>query len=184
MSGRTYGPWAIHDIIQGTRPGTDFMRNLKRFALPFLCAGLAGVVAGCSGLPDDYDGRVRVLHADEYRDWAATGKTFVILDVRTESEFRDTHRAPGAVLQTWSFDNKKRSVNEAFVAAVSDRYDRGETIILLCSLGMRASQAAWTLQEVSGFRDLHVYAGGYEGHHMDGYPSGPGWIADGLPVEH
>jgi rhodanese-related sulfurtransferase len=53
----------------------------------------------------------------------------------------------------------------------------------LCSHGMRASQAAAALQEQAGFTSVYVFPGGFEGHHMQGYPGGEGWKAAGLPVE-
>ena len=43
--------------------------------------------------------------------------------------------------------------------------------------------AAWALQKESGFTEVYVYEGGYQGHEMAGYPSGPGWVFDGLPLE-
>jgi rhodanese-related sulfurtransferase len=48
---------------------------------------------------------------------------------------------------------------------------------------MRASQAAAALQEKRGFTAVYVFPGGYEGHHMDGYPAGDGWKAAGLPFD-
>ena len=145
---------------------------------------LAALLAvACSEFPEDYAGVVQPLDADGFRAWEASGRKAVILDVRTGSEFRETARAPGAVNQTWSWDAEQGDVNEAFVAAVTERYAPDQTLLLLCSEGMRASQAAWTLEQQFGFSEVYVYEGGYQGHEMAGYPSGPGWIADGLAVD-
>jgi hypothetical protein len=42
-----------------------------------------------------------------------------------------------------------------------------------------AGLRAW---EAEGRALAILYEGGYRGHEMAGYPSGPGWVADGLPV--
>ena len=31
--------------------------------------------------------------------------------------------------------------------------------------------------------EVYVFPGGYEGHHMAGFPAGDGWRAAGLPME-
>jgi rhodanese-related sulfurtransferase len=62
-------------------------------------------------------------------------------------------------------------------------FEPDDTIVLLCSHAMRASQAAAALQEKRGFTAVYVFPGGYEGHHMDGYPAGDGWKAAGLPFD-
>ena len=158
------------------------MRSLRPFACSLIVALLVACGAPGGPYPDDFDGKVRTVGADELRAWEAAGKAFQILDVRTPGEFREDPRAPDAVLQTWSYDGKKRGVNEAFLEEVPRRFASDRTLVLLCSHGMRAAQAAWALQEQAGYSKVYVYGGGYEGHHMAGYPAGDGWIADGLPL--
>ena len=158
------------------------MRNPDRFARVALVVLVALLVAACSDFPEDYDDAIKPLDADGFRALEASGREPIILDVRTGSEFRETARAPGAINQTWSWDGEQDDVNDAFLAGVTASYAPDQTLLLLCSEGMRASQAAWTLQQQFGFSDVYVYEGGYQGHEMTGYPSGPGWIADGLPV--
>jgi len=48
---------------------------------------------------------------------------------------------------------------------------------------MRATEAADALQQQVGFSQVYVFPGGYEGHHMTGFPAGDGWRAAGLPME-
>ena len=48
---------------------------------------------------------------------------------------------------------------------------------------MRATHAAWELQEKKGFNEVYVFPGGFEGHHMHGYPAGDGWKSADLPLE-
>jgi rhodanese-related sulfurtransferase len=159
---------------------------MRKFGALGLLAALV-LIGGCSGpesdLPDDYEGKVRVVDAGEYRAWRESGREFVILDVRTVSEFREGRRAPGAVAQPWSYDFQRPEVNDAFLADVTSRYPADETLLLLCSEGMRASQAAWTLQQQAGYTRAYVFAGGYEGHDTAGYPRGAGWKAAGLPLD-
>ena len=149
-----------------------------------ICAatGLTACSSGDDG-HHDYIARVQRIDATEINSWYADGRSFRILDVRTQSEFDNDGRAPGAELATWSYNGKVEGVNEAFMQTVPGRFDADETIVILCSLGMRASQAADELQRNAGFSQVYVFEGGYEGHDMEGFPSGPGWRASGLPME-
>lgn len=159
---------------------------MRKFRALGLLAALV-LVGGCSGpesdLPDDYEGKVRVIDAGEYLVWRESGRDFAILDVRTASEFRAGRHAPGAVLQPWSYDFQRPEVNDAFLADVTSRYPADHTLLLLCSEGMRASQAAWMLQQEAGYTRVHVFAGGYQGQDTAGYPRGAGWHAAGLPLD-
>lgn len=159
------------------------MRNPDCFARAVFMVLTALLAVACSKFPEDFDGVVRPLDAEGLRAWQAADQAMIILDVRTASEYRETARAPDAVNLPWSWDGEQADVNERFLAAVTERYAPDQTLVLLCSEGMRASQAAWTLQQESGFSEVYVYEGGYQGHEMAGYPSGPGWVADGLPVD-
>ena len=46
-----------------------------------------------------------------------------------------------------------------------------------------ATQAAADLGEKAGFTNVYVFPGGVEGHHMDDYPAGDGWLDADLPYE-
>jgi len=131
----------------------------------------------------DYTGKVQAVDAPTVADWYAEGRDFRILDVRTEQEFEEDGRAPQAELVTWSYRSRKAGVNEAFIETVPERFGTDETIVILCSLGMRATEAAYALQQQAGFTEVYVFPGGYEGHHMAGFPAGDGWRAAGLPME-
>jgi rhodanese-related sulfurtransferase len=159
------------------------MRNPDRFARAALIVLAVVSAAACSKFPEDFDGAVRPLDAAGLRAREGAGEAMIILDVRTASEYRATSRAPNAVNLPWSWDGDQADVNERFLAAVTERYAPDQPLLLLCSEGMRASQAAWTLQREAGFSNVYVYEGGYQGHEMTGYRSGPGWVADGLPVD-
>ncbi|MGB5622346.1 MAG: rhodanese-like domain-containing protein [Gammaproteobacteria bacterium] len=130
----------------------------------------------------DYMGKVQTVDAQTVSEWYGQDRSFRILDVRTEQEFNKEGHAPLAELVTWSYQGKKAGVNEAFIETVPERFGKDETIVILCSLGMRATEAAYALQQ-AGFTAVYVFPGGYQGHHMAGFPAGDGWRAAGLPME-
>ncbi len=138
---------------------------------------------GNHGDHGDYTGKVQSVDAETVAGWYAERRSFRILDVRTEKEFREDGHAPGAELITWSYRGQMAGVNEAFIETVPGRFDADETILILCSLGMRATEAAYALQEQAGFSRVYVFAGGYDGHHMEGFPGGDGWRVADLPLE-
>lgn len=151
----------------------------------------AGLLAsGCAGHdhrhdhPDeDYTDRVNTADAATIRLWMEQERDFTIVDVRSEGEYDSHGRAPGSELHSWSIYNRDPERNEAFIEEMKARFEPDETILLLCSHAMRASQAAAALQEQAGFTAVYVFPGGYEGHHMAGYPAGDGWKAADLPIE-
>jgi rhodanese-related sulfurtransferase len=150
---------------------------------------IAAAISACAGHDGhhgdhgDYTGKVNSVDAETVAGWYAEGRSFRILDVRTEKEFGEDGHAPEAELVTWSYRGQVEGVNEAFIETVPGRFDADETILILCSLGMRATEAAYALQEQAGFTGVYVFAGGYDGHHMEGFPAGEGWRAADLPLE-
>lgn len=144
------------------------------------------LLSGCAGHrhPDeDYTGRVKTVDAGTIRLWMEEARDFVIVDVRSEGEYDSHGRAPGSELHPWSIYNRDPQRNAAFIEEMRTAFPADATVVLLCSHGMRASQAAVALQEQAGFTSLYVFPGGYEGHHMAGYPAGDGWKAAGLSIE-
>jgi rhodanese-related sulfurtransferase len=171
---------------QETRTGR-FARTLVMTA--WITGGIA--VAGCHGHGQphhgadepDYTRIVKTADADTIRAWDREGRPYILLDIRSEGEYDSDGHAPGAVLHPYSIYNRDPGRNEAFMGEVRAAFDRDATIVLLCSHAMRASQAASRMQKEAGFTNLYVFPGGYEGHHMSGYPSGEGWKAAGMPIE-
>jgi rhodanese-related sulfurtransferase len=131
----------------------------------------------------DYTSIVKTVDADTIREWDRNKRPYTLLDIRSEGEFDSDGHAPGAVLHPYSIHDRDPERNRAFMEEVKAAFDRDETIVLLCSHAMRASQAAARMQSEAGFTNLYVFPGGYEGHHMAKYPSGEGWKADGLPIQ-
>ena len=82
-----------------------------------------------------------------------------------------------------SYSLRDRDANQAMLERAASRFAPDETLLVMCSHGMRATHAAWELQERFGFEIVYVFPGGFEGHHMEGYGGGDGWKAAGLPLE-
>ena len=151
-----------------------------------MAALIIGLLAGCAGHDhpkEDFTGRVKTADAATIRGWMSEGRNFTIVDVRSEGEYDSDGHAPDARLHPWSIFNQNPERNQAFLAEITEEFEPDDTIVLLCSHAMRASQAAAALQEKRGFTSVYVFPGGYEGHHMEGYPAGDGWKAAGLPFD-
>ncbi len=150
--------------------------------------GLATVIllAGCGGHEhpmEDFTSRVQTVDAATMRTWIDEGRDFTIVDVRSEGEYDSDGHAPGSELHPWSIYNRDAERNRVFIEEMTTLFPPDTTLVLVCSHGMRASQATAALQEQAGFTSVYVFPGGFEGHHMQGYPSGDGWKAAGLPLE-
>jgi rhodanese-related sulfurtransferase len=146
----------------------------------FLCGGCAGHSAADD---IDYTALVKTVDAPTIRQWMEEGRSFSIVDVRSTSEYENDGHVPDVDLHPYSIYNRDPMRNEAFVEEMEVAFEPDATIVLICSHAMRASQAAHDLQRKAGFTNVYVFPGGYEGHHMKGYPSGDGWKAAGLPLE-
>ena len=107
----------------------------------------------------------------------ASDGNLLIIDIRTESEWRETGIPEGAgrssLFLAYGLPNLD-FVDE--VTTLADG-DRSRPIALICAAGVR-SAVAHVLLEAEGFH--HIYDIG-EG--MVGSGDGPGWLARGLPVE-
>lgn len=155
-----------------------------RFVALLASTLLAGACSTAGHGPDESSATpVKHIDAAELRAWWQADRDVVLLDVRTEKEFLEDGRAPGAALQTWSYNGKDADVNALFVDETRRRYSADQTLVVLCSHGMRATQATRALESQAGFTSVYVFEGGYEGHHMEGYPAGDGWKAAALPID-
>jgi len=165
------------------------MRCTRRSLVPRIAlaatvfVSLTGCTSGHDHPMEDYIGKVKTVDAAIIRTWMDEGRDFTIVDVRSEGEYDSDGHVPGSELHTWSIYNRDPERNKAFVEEMKTRFQPDALLVLICSHGMRASQAAATLQEQAGFTEVYVFPGGFEGHHMAGYPGGDGWKAAGLPTE-
>ena len=139
-------------------------------------------VTDAGNMPADFQGLVRYIDAAQVRAWQAKATPFVVLDVRTKEEFHNDGHVPGAVLTSYYLGSRRRGENVNFLRFVGANYRPEQRLLLLCSHGMRATQAAWELQTKAGFTEVYVFPGGYEGHYMQGYGGGDGWKSAGLPI--
>jgi len=145
-----------------------------------LCAGCAGHSAADDV---DYTALVKIADAATIRQWMEQGRSFSVVDVRSTTEYENDGHVPDVDLHPYSIYNRDPMRNEAFMEEMEVAFEPDATIVLICSHAMRASQAAHDLQRKAGFTNVYVFPGGYEGHHMQGYPSGDGWKSAGLPLE-
>ena len=101
--------------------------------------------------------RVDVAEFDKLR----ADKSNVVLDVRTEKEFKEGH-IPGAV---------NIDVRAADFAEKIAKLDKNKTYLVHCAAGVRSAMACQKLEGV-GFKELYDLAPGFKG-----------WEKAGKPVE-
>jgi len=135
-----------------------------------LAAGLVGPPAGAQ------EPETALITAHQAWDLAQEGD-LVIVDVRTQGEWRETGVAPGAVrislYSNWAIPNLDFA--EEVLAALGGDHDR--PVALICAAGVRSDRAEKILT-AAGFTNLQNVSEG-----MLGRPdAGPGWLNRGLPV--
>jgi rhodanese-related sulfurtransferase len=138
-------------------------RPSSLFHSPLLILGLALWLAGCSGNRIEAGGAVGVGQALERQQAGA-----VLLDVRTEGEYRQGHAA-GAHLIPW-MDQTGR-LNPNFFADVARVVTPDEQVLVICQTGNRSAQAVRALQQ-HGYRSAVNVLGG-----------SIAWRGKGLPWE-
>lgn len=110
-----------------------------------------------------------IKSAPEIQAALRSGET-ILLDIRSESEWRETGLAQGAwpvSMHTAEFGNTLQKLLAVY---------KPENIAIMCAVGGRSAHVANILKQngINGITDLS------EG--MMGNKRGPGWIARGLPV--
>jgi rhodanese-related sulfurtransferase len=137
-----------------------------------------------------------VTAKEAYAMWQADPVHVKVLDVRTPEEWVFTGHAPMATNIPFAFlayewDTDKQGfpweLNPAFVDLVSQRFTRGDTILLSCRSGGRAALAIDALAEV-GFTRIYNILDGMEGSKVGdpdsvfhGMRLKNGWKASGMP---
>lgn len=102
---------------------------------------------------------------------ALLAKGATLIDIRTESEWRQTGVIPGSHLLTL-FDEQRRVVDpDGWLKKVKQLVPLDKPVILICRVGNRTVPAAQFLSR-SGFNQVYHATGGIES-----------WIKAGLPVE-
>ena len=110
-----------------------------------------------------------ILSAPEAQDRISSGE-MVVLDIRSPEEWKETGVAEGA----WPVSMHRPDFGQQLQAILA-KYEPGQ-IGLICATGGRTAHVTSILKQngVEGITDVS------EG--MMGNPSGPGWIARGMPV--
>jgi rhodanese-related sulfurtransferase len=108
---------------------------------------------------DDARSRVRETNVDAVKSRMDRGDTFMLVDVREESEFAKDH-LPGAV-------HLGKGVIERDIEARVP--DLGTEMVLYCGGGFRSALAADNLQKM-GYANVISMDGGIRGWREKGYP--------------
>lgn len=116
---------------------------------------------GFQKLVNDAKSRIQECTADDVMDRMESGKNFVLVDVREESEFAAGH-IPGAV-------HIGKGVIERDIEAKVP--DAATTLVLYCGGGFRSVLAADALQKM-GYTHVISMDGGWRG-----------WTMAALPIE-
>jgi rhodanese-related sulfurtransferase len=113
------------------------------------------------------------VDAAAVKKWLEENKEFVILDVRTDSEFEEDHPedAVNIPLYTKGADSA-RKLNENFVDDVKAQFNTDQTIVVICRTGGRSVRAAKMLRD-AGFSNAYNFSNGFLGQ--------GGWKSNGLP---
>jgi len=112
-----------------------------------------------------------VTSAEAYEKWQAAPDKVKLLDVRTPEEFLFVGHPEMAQciplgFQSYRWDDQKGyfdlDVNRDFVAQVKERFDPGETLLLMCRSGGRSAMAVNLLAQ-AGYTDAWNITDGMEG---------------------
>ena len=118
--------------------------------------GMSVIRADDSGVRADSKPAFQSITVKEFEKLRA-GTNVVILDVRTEREFKEGH-IPGAVLL---------DVNSAGFDKEAGKLDRSKVYLVHCAAGVRSLKACNSMRGLE-FTNLYNLRGGYKG-----------WVADG-----
>ncbi len=160
--------------------------------------GFASVSQADSSVPGKKQTTLKlyVNALEAYKQWAVSPETIHILDVRTPAEYIFIGHAPMAVnVPVKLLEDKVNpltlnpgmSENGNFVKAVSARFKKSDTIMVMCRSGAR-SAAAVNLMAKAGFQKVYNIIDGFEGDALkdaDSYQDGKriinGWKNSGAP---
>ncbi len=120
---------------------------MKKRAIPAL-ALLALVLTGCASSQQPEDSAYRQITMQEAVEMMAEEENYIILDVRTESEFASGH-IPGAIL----IPNETIGTEE-----IAQLPDKDQLILVYCRSGNRSKQAADKLARL-GYTNIVEFGG-------------------------
>lgn len=125
------------------------MKKLLKFAVKVICLTPLCVMCACGQTPSDDGGAVYLnISAQEAYDLMQSEIDYVILDVRTESEFAEGH-IPGAILiPDYEIQEKAESILT----------DKDQLILVYCRSGRRSKIASEALVGL-GYTNIREFGG-------------------------
>jgi phage shock protein E len=113
------------------------------------------------------------VDAATVKKWIDENKEFVILDVRTDSEFEEDHPEGAINIPLFTKDaGSGRKLNENFIEEVKAQLSADQTIVVICKNGGASARAVKKLRD-AGFADSYNVSNGFLGQ--------GGWKSNGLP---
>ena len=126
---------------------------------------------------------IKQIKSSEIKDFIKENSDTVLLDVRTENEWKSLGKPKAEDLNsktyfvTVSHDLSNWQVpDQNFIVNVKKKIDKDKKILVMCAAGGRSMIAA-NLLENEGYSVLNV-SDGYSGNSRD-----PGWKKSNLPVD-
>ena len=133
------------------------MNRIKRIIpVILITVVLAGILAACGSRSenggtkkeDEMKGEYHKITAEEATESLDSGDDIIILDVRTQDEYEESH-IPGAILIP----------NETIGTEMPEQLpDAGQEILVYCRSGNRSAQAAKKLVE-AGYTQIYDFGG-------------------------
>jgi rhodanese-related sulfurtransferase len=130
-----------------------------------MAVALSAVFAGCSNEPtptttDQIIRKIPVSEANTMMQGSMGMSNFVILDVRTPSEFAAGHLA-GAIMIDFNAGNFRAEV---------DKLDKNKRYLVYCRTDNRSGQAVALMKDL-GFKEVYDMTGGITAWTAAGYPT-------------
>ena len=126
---------------------------------------------------------IKQIKSSEIKDFIKENSNTVLLDVRTENEWKSLGKPKAEDLNsktyfvTVSHDLSNWQVpDQNFIVNVKKKIDKDKKILVMCAAGGRSMIAA-NLLENEGYSVLNV-SDGYSGNSRD-----PGWKKSNLPID-
>jgi rhodanese-related sulfurtransferase len=95
-----------------------------------------------------------------------------IIDIRTESEWKESGIVPGSKLLTY-FDERGRADPPAWLQKVQGVAKPGQPVIVICRSGNRTRAASQFLSEQAGYQMVYNVKGGIRAWEKEGRPLTP-----------
>ena len=108
---------------------------------------MAGILTGCSRASSQ-QGAYRKISADEASQMMSELKDFILLDVRTEGEYRESHIAGAMLIPNQEINDR----------AEKELPDKNRVILVYCQSGGRSASAARELIRL-GYENVYDFGG-------------------------